>query len=38
MNFVTNPEGFEADYKNIEAALNKRFSNKWSAVGSFLYT
>jgi len=38
VNFVTNPEGFEADYKNIEVALNRRFSNKWSAVGSFLYT
>ena len=36
-NFVTNPEGFEADYKNIEVALNKRFSNQWSAA-SFLYT
>ena len=37
-NFVTNPEGFEADYKNVEVALNKRFSSKWSAVASFLYT
>ena len=37
-NFVTNPEGFEADYKNVEVALNKRFSNRWSAGTSFLYT
>ena len=37
-NFVSNPEGFEANYKNIEVALNKRFSNRWSATASFLYT
>jgi hypothetical protein len=37
-NFVHNPEGFEADYKNIEVALSKRFSNRWSATSSFLYT
>ncbi len=37
-NLVHNPPGFEADYKNIELTANKRFSNKWSLTGSFLYT
>ncbi len=37
-NIVTNPPGFEADYKNIELTANKRFSNKWSLTASFLYT
>jgi carboxypeptidase family protein len=38
VNRILNPEGFEANYKNIEVGVNKRFSNKWSMVGSFLYT
>jgi Carboxypeptidase regulatory-like domain len=38
VNRVFNPDGFEADYKSIEVALNKRFSRKWGAVGSFVHT
>jgi hypothetical protein len=37
-NLVTNPPGFEANYKNIEVTANKRYSNKWSLTASFLYT
>jgi hypothetical protein len=37
-NVVMNVDGFEADYKSIELAATKRFTNKWSLVGSFLYT
>jgi len=38
VNYVYNPPGFEANYKSIELGVNKRFSNKWSVVGSFLLT
>jgi hypothetical protein len=37
-NFVNNPPGFEANYKNIEVSANKRYSHKWSLTASFLYT
>jgi hypothetical protein len=37
-NVVLNPDGYEADYKNIEVTANKRFANKWSLTASFLYT
>lgn len=38
LNEVHNPDGYEADYRSVEVGINKRFSNKWSAVGSFLVT
>jgi hypothetical protein len=38
LNRVINPEGYEADYKSIEVGATKRFSRKWSLVGSFVYT
>src|SRR5439155_1667892 len=38
VNRIFNPDGYEANYKNVEIGLNKRFSRKWSMVGSFLYT
>jgi hypothetical protein len=38
VNFVTNPDGFSADYKSLELGATKRFTNKWSMVGSFLLT
>ncbi len=37
-NLVSNPDGFDANYKNIELTVNKRYSRKWSLTGSFLYT
>ena len=38
VNRIMNPDGFEANYKNVEVGATKRFSRKWSMVGSFLYT
>ena len=38
VNRVFNPEGFIADYKSIDASLNKRFSKKWSMVASVIKT
>jgi hypothetical protein len=38
VNYVYNPHGFEADYKSIELAATKRFTKRWSLVGSFLLT
>jgi len=38
VNFVTNPEGFENDYRSLELGVTKRFSKKWSMVSSFLLT
>jgi len=38
VNYVYNPPGFEGNYKSIELGVNKRFSHKWSMVGSFLLT
>jgi hypothetical protein len=38
VNRILNPDGYEANYKNIEVGINKRFSHKWSVVSSFLYT
>jgi hypothetical protein len=38
VNRVFNPEGFTADYKSIDVSVNKRFSNKWSTVASFINT
>ena len=35
-NLVFNPAGFTADYKSIELGITKRFSHRWSMVGSFL--
>jgi hypothetical protein len=35
---VFNVAGFTADYKSIDASVNKRFSNKWSVVASFVET
>jgi hypothetical protein len=37
-NFVTNPAGFEADYKSIEISATKRFTKKWNLVSSYLLT
>jgi hypothetical protein len=37
-NVVMNVDGFEADYRSVELAATKRFTNRWSLVGSFLYT
>lgn len=38
LNEVHNPDGYTADYRSVEVGVNKRFSNKWSLVGSFLVT
>jgi hypothetical protein len=38
VNRIFNPDGYEANYKNVEIGLNKRFGRKWGMVGSFLYT
>ena len=38
VNRVFNPEGFIADYKSIDASINKRFSKKWSMVASVVKT
>ena len=35
---VYNVPGFKADYKSVELGVNKRFTRKWSMVGSFLLT
>jgi len=35
---VANAEGYTADYKSVEGAITKRFSNKWSMVTSYIYT
>ncbi len=32
------PEDFKQTYKNFDITLNKRMSNRWSVVASFLYT
>jgi hypothetical protein len=37
-NRILNPDGFEANYKNIEIGATKHFGRKWGIVGSFLYT
>jgi hypothetical protein len=38
VNYVYNPDGFEADYKTLEVGLNKRFSGRWNLVSSFAVT
>jgi hypothetical protein len=38
VNRILNPDGYEANYKALELGAMKRFSRKWSMVGSFLYT
>ena len=37
-NVTTNVDGYEGTYKTLEVALNKRFSNRWSATLSYSYT
>ena len=34
----TNPEGNNADFHNMEVAVNRRFSGKWMMLSSFGYT
>ena len=34
----TNPEGNDADFHNMEVAVNRRFSGKWMMLSSFGYT
>jgi len=34
----TNPEGNNADFHNVELAVNRRFSNRWMLLTSFGYT
>jgi hypothetical protein len=34
----TNPEGNDADFHNVEFAVNRRFSGKWMLLTSFGYT
>ncbi|MEO8362112.1 MAG: TonB-dependent receptor, partial [Vicinamibacteria bacterium] len=36
--YISNRDGYEADYKTLEVAVNKRFSKKWSMVSSFTNT
>jgi hypothetical protein len=38
VNRILNPDGYDQNYKNIEIGFTKRFSRKWSMVGSLLYT
>ncbi|MBC7349754.1 MAG: TonB-dependent receptor [Candidatus Aminicenantes bacterium] len=35
--FVTNPPGAKRDYDGVEVSLNKRFSNRWSAMISYVW-
>jgi hypothetical protein len=37
-NLLVNPAGYTADYKTVEVALNRRFTNKFSLVASFTET
>ena len=34
----TNPDGYDADFHNVELALNRRFMGKWMLLTSFGYT
>jgi hypothetical protein len=34
----TNPEGNDADFHNLEFAVNRRFANRWMLLTSFGYT
>ena len=36
-NVTMNVDGYEGTYKTLEVALNKRFSNRWSATLSYSY-
>jgi hypothetical protein len=38
VNRIFNPDGYEADYRTLELGASKRFSNRWSLVGSFAFT
>lgn len=38
VNVVSNPGGYQADYRSIEVAVNRRFRGRWSAAGSFMLT
>jgi hypothetical protein len=35
--FITNPPGANRDYDGVEVTLNKRFSNRWSAMVSYVW-
>ena len=37
-NLLVNPDGYTADYKTIEVALNRRFAGKFSLTSSFTLT
>jgi len=37
-NLLVNPPGFEANYKTVEVALNRRFSNKFSFTADYTIT
>ncbi len=34
----TNPEGYDADFHNVELAVNRRFSGRWMLLSSVGYT
>ncbi len=36
-NYYTNPPGAERDYDGVEVTLNKRFSNRWMMMASYVY-
>lgn len=35
--FITNPPGADRDYDGVEVTLEKRFSNNWSMIASYVY-
>ena len=37
-NLLVNPDGYTADYKTVEVALNRRFAGKFSLTSSFTLT
>jgi len=36
-NYYTNPPGAERNYDGVEVTLNKRFSNRWMMMASYVY-
>lgn len=36
-NYYTNPPGANRDYDGVEVTLNKRFSNRWMMMASYVY-
>jgi hypothetical protein len=38
VNYVYNPPGYDQNYKTLEVGANKRFTKKWSMVGSYAIT